>query len=200
MILRHSPASPFVRKVKISASLLGLSDRIELVDADTNAADDSLRGQNPLGKIPALILESGEALYDSRVICEYLDWLAGGGKLYPASGPARFATLTRASLADGIADAAILLVYEQRWREPEMRSEKWREHQTGKIARALAEFAKAPPALEPMRIDAVTLACALGYLDLRLGGAWREEHPDLASWLDVFSAAVPAFEATRFTA
>jgi len=198
MILRHAPASPFVRKVRIVAALLGLADRIELVEADTNSAADSLRTQNPLGKIPALILENGETLFDSRVICEYLDWLAGGGKLFPAPAAKRFETLTRAALADGIIDAAILLVYEQRWREPEIRSEKWREHQSGKIARGLAVFEANTPASALMDIATVTLACALGYLDLRFEGDWRKDHPKLVAWLDAFAAAVPAFETTRF--
>ena len=131
--LRSAPASPFVRKVRIAAALLGLADQIEIVHAETSDPANSLRNQNPLSKIPALILESGEVLFDSRVIVEYFDWLAGGGKLIPPPGPARFATLTRAALADGVADAAVLLIYEQRWREPHLRSEKWRDHQMGKI-------------------------------------------------------------------
>jgi glutathione S-transferase len=198
MSLRSAPASPFVRKVRIAAALAGLADQIELVFAETSDPEDSLRNQNPLGKIPALILASGEVLFDSRVIVEYFDWLAVGGKLIPPPGAARFATLTRAALADGIADAAVLLIYEQRWREPHLRSEKWRDHQAGKIARALAEFESAPPALAPIDIGAVALACSLGYLDLRFAGAWREDHPKLVAWLEKFAAAVPAFAATRF--
>jgi len=196
MILRHSPASPFVRKVRLAAALLGLADQIELVEADTNNPADSLRNQNPLGKIPALVLATGETLFDSRVICEYLDGLAGGGQLFPA--PKRFEILTRAALADGLIDAAILIVYEQRWREPEIRSEKWRDYQAGKIARALAHFEANPPAQAPMDIATVGVACALGYLDLRFEGRWRNDHPKLVAWLDAFAAAVPAFEATRF--
>ena len=80
LVLRAAAPSPFARKVRIAAALLEVDDRIEVVAADTNDPDDSLRGQNPLGKIPALILESGEVLYDSPVIVEYLDWLAGGGQ------------------------------------------------------------------------------------------------------------------------
>ncbi len=95
LTLRSSPASPFGRKVKIAASLLDLIDRIEVVEADTSNPDDSLRQQNPLGKIPTLVLENGETLYDSRVILEYLDDLAGGGHIYP-SGWDRFAALASA--------------------------------------------------------------------------------------------------------
>src|ERR671921_770768 len=92
LVLRSSPASPFGRKVKIAASLLGLKDRIEIVEADTMNPQDTLRQQNPLGKIPALVLENGEVLYDSRVIVEYLDHLAGGGRIIP-NGMERFTVL-----------------------------------------------------------------------------------------------------------
>ena len=196
MILRYSPASPFVRKVRIAAALLGLDDQIRLEAAETSDPADSLRRQNPLGKIPALILESGETLYDSRVIVEYLDSLAGG-RLYLAD-QARFTTLTQQALADGMTDAAVMIVYEQRWREPALRSQRWQEHQSGKIARGLAAFEADPPALTPVNIGAIALACALGYLDLRFDNAWRREQPKLVGWLDAFAAAVPAFEATRF--
>ncbi len=118
MKLRYSPASPFARKVRIAAAVLGLAERIELVPADTGNPEDSLRRENPLGKIPTLILEDGTTLYDSRVIEQYLDDLAGGGKLLPAGGPARFQMLVRQTLADGLTDATLLLVYEGRFRQP----------------------------------------------------------------------------------
>jgi len=200
MKLRSSPASPFVRKVRIAASLVGLTDQIELEDADTASPSDSLRQQNPLGKIPALILEDGETLFDSRAIVEYLDWLAGGQKLFPAPGPERFKVLRGLALADGITDAAILLVYEQRWREPSQHSEKWKDHQSGKISRGLASLESAPPPESVFDIAAIALACMLGYLDLRFQGAWRAGHPRLVAWLTAFDAAVPAFEATRYRA
>ncbi len=97
MILRSSPPSPFGRKVKIAASLTGVRDKIEVVMADTTDPADVLRTQNPLGKIPALILEDGTMLYDSRVIVEYFDWLAGGDVLIPKDPKTRFTTLTRAA-------------------------------------------------------------------------------------------------------
>src|SRR5664279_5455264 len=111
MILRSSPASPFARKVRLAAAILGASDEIEIVAADTSNPDAQLLQQNPLGKIPALVLEDGRTLYDSAVILEYLDAGAGGGALIP-SGEARFTTLTRQALADGLMDAAVLQVYE----------------------------------------------------------------------------------------
>ncbi len=142
------------------------------------------------------MLEDGRALYDSSVILEYLDFLAGGGKIIPA-GPERFETLTRAALADGVADAAILRVYEQRWREDGAHSARWLDHQSGKITRGLAALEADPPRADSADVAAISLACALGYLDLRFGGAWRPERPRLVAWLDAFSKSVPAFEATR---
>jgi glutathione S-transferase len=196
MLLRSSSASPFARKIRIAAIALGLSDRIEIIPADTSDPADSLRTQNPLGKIPTLVLEDGRALYDSPVILEYLDLLAGGGEIIP-TGPDRFDVLTRAALADGVADAAILKVYEQRWREDSARSARWLDHQSGKIARGLAALDAAAPSAGVVDVAAISLACALGYLDLRFAGAWREERPRLAAWLGAFSANLPAFEATR---
>ena len=140
LVLRAAAPSPFVRKVRIVASLLGLEDRIEISPADTGNPEDALRQQNPLGKIPALILENGETIFDSAVIVDYLDWLAGGGKAIPSEPQARFRSLTQQALADGIADAAVLIRYEILWREPPQRSEKWIAYQNEKIARALRAF------------------------------------------------------------
>src|SRR5260370_11448358 len=177
LVLRSSPASPFGRKVKIAAAILGLGERIDVVAADTNDPGDSLRSQNPLGKIPTLVLEDGATLYDSAVIVEYLDWLAGGGKIVPASPGPRFKALTLQALADGIMDAALLQVYETRYREPGQYVAKWLDHQAGKVARGPASLEGAPPAASARDIGAVALACALGYLDLPFAGRWRAEHP-----------------------
>ena len=197
LILRSSPTSPFGRKVRIAIAELGLEERIEVVPADTNDPEESLRRQNPLGKVPTLVFEDGSTLFDSRVIVEYLDHLAGGGRLFPAA-EARFTQLRLQALADGICDAGLLQVYEIRLRSPEMRSPAWTENQAGKIARALAALEAAPPAYDRPRIGEIALACALGYLDLRFDGAWRADHPALVAWLDGFADKVPAFEATRF--
>jgi len=200
MILRSSPASPFGRKVKIAAAMLGLADQIQIVMADTNDSNDPLRGQNPLGKIPALILESGQVVYDSRVILEYLDMQAGGGRIIPSEAKARIASLTLQALADGLMDAAILRIYEVRMRPPELRSPKWDDHQKGKVDRALAAVEGGAPPVNIVDVGAISLACALGYLDLRFEGAWRAGHPKLVAWLDRFSAQIPSFEATRLRA
>jgi glutathione S-transferase len=197
LVLRSSPASPFGRKVKMAASVLGLLDRIEIVPADTNDPAEPLRQQNPLGKIPTLVLEDGTTLFDSRVIAEYLDHLAGGG-IFPA-GNERFVQLRLQALADGLCDAALLQVYETRFRPEEGRNAAWVANQAGKVSRALAALEAAPPAFgDKPRIGEIALACALGYLDLRFAGTWRTEHPRLVAWLDAFAAKVPAFETTRF--
>jgi glutathione S-transferase len=197
LVLRSSASSPYGRKVKIAMLLLGLKDRIEIVTADTLDPADSLRMQNPLGKIPALILEDGTALFDSRVIVDYLDHLAGGGRIIPA-GPARFQVLRQQALADGIIDAAILRVYEGRFRPPEKHEQRWLDHQTGKVERALASIEAEPlPAITSSPdLGVIALACALGYLDFRAPD-WRGGHPALATWVDDFEKAVPAFAETR---
>ncbi len=198
LILRSSPASPFVRKVRIAASVLGLDRDIKLETAETASPSDTVRQQNPIGKIPTLVLEDGSALFDSRVILEYLDHRAGGGRIIPKDAPARFAALRLQALADGILDASILLVYEGRWRAADRHEPKWIEHQAGKVARGLAALEAAPPALAAIPdVGQITVACALGYRDFRFGDGWRKDHPRLVAWLDGFAARVPAFAATK---
>jgi glutathione S-transferase len=201
MILRSSPPSPFGRKVKLALGILELENEVTIEKADPTDVNDSLRRQNPLGKIPALITEDGTVLYDSPVILEYLDARAGGGKIIPKDPKSRIAALTLQALCDGILDAGILLVYEGRWRPAEMHVQKWTDHQSGKVERALAVLEAAPPKLDAIpNVGAITLACALGYGDLRFEGKWRAGHPGLVKWLDDFAAKVPAFEKTRVTA
>jgi glutathione S-transferase len=201
MTLRSAPASPFGRKVRIAASLLGLEGDIVIERADPMAPADSLRGQNPLGKIPVLITEDGTTLFDSRVIVEYLDHRAGGGKIIPAHPAQRFAALTLQALCDGLMDASLLQVYEGRWRSADRHEPKWMEHQAGKVARTLARLEGAPPALSGLpQIGDIALACALGYRDLRFAGDWRAAHPRLVAWLEAFADRVPAFAATRMPA
>ena len=197
LTLRSSPASPFVRKVRIAANVLGLDRDITLELADTMSASDSVRQQNPLGKIPALVLEDGTVLFDSRVILDYLDHRAGGGRIIPTDARARLAALRLQALADGLMDASVLLVYEGRYRPAERHEPKWLELQAGKAARALAALEGAPPALTQVPdVGQIALACALGYRDFRFQGTWRGDHPRLVAWLDGFAARVPAFAAT----
>jgi glutathione S-transferase len=202
MILRSSPSSPFGRKVRIAIALLGLDGEVRIEPADTTDVNDSVRRQNPLGKIPVLIAEDGAAYYDSRVILDYLDHRGGGGKIVPRDAAARFAALRLQALCDGILDASILTIYETRWRKAESHEPKWLEHQAGKVTRALAALEAAPPPLGPTPqalpdVGQIALACALGYRDFRFGGGWRSDHPRLVAWLDSFAARVPAFAATK---
>jgi glutathione S-transferase len=198
MLLRSAPASPFGRKVKIAASLLGLSDEITVVQTDTLDPQDPLRSDNPLGKIPALVIEDGLVVHDSAVIVEYLDMRAGGGRVIPKGGVDRIRQLTLQSLADGLMDAALLQVYEGRWRDAAKHEEKWLQHQSGKVERALAYLEAHPPSLAgPVMVGQIATACALGYLDLRFQGAWRKDFPGLVSWLEAFAGNVPAFAETR---
>ena len=197
MKLLSSPSSPFVRKVTIAAGMKGVLDRIEMQPADINKGDENLYRQNPLGKIPCLITDSGVALYDSPVICEYLDTLAPAPVLFPKTGPERFAALTRGGLGDGILDAALLLVYERRFRPENMQVAGWVERQQSKIDRSLDQLESAPPTwAQSPDYGHLTLACALGYLDFRHEAKWRAKHPGLVAWLERFAAAVPDFGKT----
>jgi glutathione S-transferase len=204
MILRSSPSSPFARKIRIALALLGFDSETKIELADTTSVSDSLRKQNPLGKIPALIAEDGVVYYDSRVILDYLDSHAGGGKIIPRDATARLAAERLQALCDGILDASILTIYESRWRKAENHEPKWLEHQAGKVARGLAALEAAPPALDTTpgtlpNIGQIALACTLGYRDFRFGGSWRSEQPRLLAWLDNFASRVPAFAATKPT-
>ncbi|HEX4894251.1 MAG TPA: glutathione S-transferase N-terminal domain-containing protein [Hyphomicrobiaceae bacterium] len=198
MKLLGSPLSPYVRKVLITADLKGLSGRIDLVPTDTNKGDPALNQKNPLGKIPCLLTDDGQSIFDSHVVCEYLDTLAPAPVLFPRSGPERWRTLTLGALGDGILDAALLLVYETRFRPEGMAVQGWIDRQQSKIDRSLDLLEKDPPAMGAAPdYGHVTIAAALGYLDFRHQGRWRAAHPKLVAWLDTFAKAVPAFEKTR---
>ncbi|MDP2409089.1 MAG: glutathione S-transferase family protein [Pseudolabrys sp.] len=200
MILRSSPASPFGRKVRIAAAVLGLDGQIDVRATDLDSDSDSIRVENPLGKIPALVLEDGTAYYDSRVIVEYLDHLAGGGRIIPRDGKARFETLRLQALCDGILDACLMLVYENRYRTEDKRVAAWTDRQSGKVARGMAVLEASPPPLDAVPdVGQITLACLLGYRDLRFAGTWRKEYPRLLAWHDKFAAQVPSFAATKVT-
>jgi glutathione S-transferase len=197
MILRTSAASPFGRKVRMAIEVLGLAQQVRVAAADTNDPTDSLREQNPLGKVPTLILANNEALFDSRVIVEYLNAIDGRDLLIPA-GTARIGSLRQQSLADGLLDAALLQVYERRYRPETHHVASWLALQQGKVDRAL-DFAErnlpTATAAHP-NIGEIALAAALGYLDFRFDGHWRGTHPTLARWLAQFAERCSAYEAT----
>ncbi len=193
IVLRSSAASPFGRKVKIAAKMLGLMDRIDMQETNIADPNDTIRNQNPLGKIPVLIPDGGGPIYDSAVCLEYLDHLAGGGKIVPADPDAKFAAKTLGALTDGMMDAAILTVYEGRYRPTELRHEPWVDYQKDKINRGLDILEADTPAVSPIWIGQIGLACTLAYLDFREVVDWRGSHPKLVAWLDEFAAAIPAF-------
>lgn len=201
MLLLSAPASPFGRKVKMTAMLKGVADRLKVETVDTSQANNpALKARNPLQKIPVLVLADGTELFDSRVICEFLDSLSAAPVLFPAAGMARWHTLRMGALADGVMEAALLLVYEKRFRAEAERSPNWTARQRAKIDAALDVLEAAPPEWHTAPdYGAIGLAAALGYLDFRHEGAWRAGHPALVRWLDAFEAGVPAFAATRPT-
>ncbi len=197
MKLRYSPTSPYVRKVSVTAIELGLAARIERIPTDTQDRESGIAEHNPLGKVPALILEDGGLLYDSPVICEYLDSLHDGPKIFPAVGPERWTALRQQALGDGTLDAAILRMLELVRRPEKLRWEGWIKNQTAKMLRALDRFEAEVAALEgPLTIGRITAGCALGYIDFRAPELdWRAGRPKLAAWYETF-AQRPAMQAT----
>lgn len=184
MKLRYTPASPFVRKVVVCAIEAGVRDRIELVPTLPWDPASDLCEQNPLGKVPALVTEEAGVLYDSRVICEYLDALAGGAGLYPETGARRLTALRRQALADGILDAAVLRVTEGR-RPAELRSAEWDARQQGKVARGLNALEGEVAEFGDLDIGLIAAACVPGYLDFRFPREdWRSARPALAAWYE----------------
>lgn len=200
MKLFTSPTTPFGRKVRLAAAIKALADRLAIENADTNPPGNmALMQQNPLGKIPVLVLDDGTRLFDSRVICEYLDTqgAAGAPRLIPADGPERWRTLMLGALGDGIADAAVLIFYENRFREPEHHNAGWVARQQSKVDAGLDHFENEPPGWSGNpAYEHICLAAALGHLDLRHGGRWRQGRPRLVNWLQQFSQAVPAYAET----
>jgi glutathione S-transferase len=198
MRLLTSPPSPFARKVRVALRETGLIDRVEEVNITTSplASDPGVVAANPTGRIPVLIRDDGPALYDSRVICRYLDHLAGG-TLYPASR--LWEVLTLEATADGILDSAVQITYEGRFRAPEMQSPAWMDAQWGKIARAVAVLGDrwASHLAGPLDMGQIAVGCAMSYLDFRHDARnWRANSPWLAEWHAVFSQR-PAMVATQ---
>jgi glutathione S-transferase len=187
MKLMHTPQSPFARKVRVAAIELGLGDEIEPVlqaVAPVKENADYAANVNPLRKIPALLLDDGQVLYDSTVICEYLDDLAGGGQIIPAPGPDRWDVLTQHALAQGMMEAAVLVRYETWLRPEELRWPDYVDDQWDRIESGLDWFEAHARGLEgPVNITHIALGCLLGYLDFRWPDAgWRDGHSRLTSW------------------
>lgn len=198
LTLRSSPTSPFGRKIKVAALFTGHTSKIDVVNSDTMNPDDPLRKDNPLGKIPCLVLADGTTVYDSRVIAEYLDHDAGGGVIIPKEWPARLAVLKQQALGDGIIDAAILNLYEGRFRKPERHEPAWIAHQTGKVERGLAQIEANPPTVTAKPdIGVITIACMLEWFDFRFSGISSGKYPKLAAFIAEFNKAVPEFKKTK---
>jgi glutathione S-transferase len=196
--LRSSPTSPFGRKVKVAALVTGHTSQIDVISADTMSADDPLRRDNPLGKIPCLILEDGTSLYDSRVIIEWLDHDAGGGKVIPLDWSARIASLKLQALGDGIMDAAILQLYEGRFREAAKHEQRWLDHQKGKVERGLQALEDQTPAVTTTPdVGTITIACMLDWLDFRFSTLAGGQYPKLSAFLDGMNRTMPHFRDTR---
>ncbi len=190
MRLYHSPTTPFGRKVMVALLESGQEADVAIVAASGTPLDPGSMPleQNPLGKIPALELDDGSAIYDSRVICRYLD-ARSGGRLYPAA-PRLWQTLTLEATADGMLDAAVLMVYEARIRPEEKRFPDWVDAQWTKISRALdaLETRWIAHLCGPFDLGQVAIGCALSYLDFRHATRdWRSGRPQLAGWYEEFS-------------
>jgi glutathione S-transferase len=197
MKLYMSPASPFARKARIIIRELDLVRLVEEIPTNP-ATSEELRKTNPLGKIPALVLDDGSTLIDSPVICEYLNEL-GGGKFFPGmsvwrSASGRWRALTLQALGDGIADAAVARVYEGR-RPEEVQNKDAIAKYTTVIGRSLDALERAR-LTEPPTIGEIAVACAIGYLDFRLPELnWRDKCPKLRDWYKTF-AEFPSMQAT----
>jgi glutathione S-transferase len=197
MKLYHSPTSPYVRKVMLTLHVTGQLDDVELIAGSGTPLEpnDETIKFNPLGKIPCLITDDGMAIFDSRVICRYLDHRAKGG-LYP-DGEALFPVLTAEALADGVIDAVLLTAYEWRLRPEEKRYQPWVDGQVAKVERGLAVLEQSDLILTgDVNAAKIATAAALGYVDMRLADlGWRDNCPKLAAWYAEI-AQKPAMKAT----
>ena len=190
MKLHWSPRSPFVRKVMIVAHEAGLADRLTLVRtvAATTKPHPELMRDNPLSKIPTLVLDDGTVVYDSPVICEYLDCMHAGPKLFPPDGAARMTALRRQALGDGFLDFLLL------WRDERARAQPSDVHLASYAAKRKSTLAAIDREVDDLAASAfsighIALGCALGYLDFRFAAEdWRGDHPRLARWHADFGA------------
>lgn len=190
MKLCYSPTSPYVRKVSVTLAELGLAGQVELMATNPWDPHTELPEHNPIGKVPALIRDYGHTLFDSPVICEYLDSLHGGEPLYPPSGPARWSALRQQALADGILDAAVLAFLEIAKRPEQYCWSDWVKRQKSAMQRSLdALEGEASSFQDNVTIGQIATGCALGYLDFRFtDDNWRGDRPALAEWAEGFLA------------
>ena len=196
MKLRYNPASPYVRKVTVTLIETGLEDRVERIPTNPHDPETDIATVNPLGKVPTLITDDGEVLVDSPVICEYLDSLHDGAKLFPAPGAPRWRALRLLALGDGMTDAGVLRRTESR-RPEAFRYDKWVDRQNTVIGRAMDALEGELERLDgPLTIGHIAVACSIGWLDFRFPDLdWRPGRPGLAEWFEAFSER-PSMTAT----
>lgn len=199
MLLLYTPTSPYVRKVMLSAHVLGLIDDLTLDTVDWTSPDSAAKlALNPLAKVPALIAD-GKLVADSRVIVEYFDTRAGGGKIIPNDPETRIDVLSQAALIEGMIDASILIVYETRLRPENMVLESVMERYRDKIIRGLVMVGATTKSYDngamPTIAD-ISLAALLDYLYFRNIVPWRDHAPHLDDWMASFAATVPGYEET----
>jgi len=197
MRLIASPASPFARKVRVLIEEKNVMDMVEVVEMSPLENPPELLEKNPLGKVPCLILENGEALYDSRVICDYLDQVLGAPTLLPAAGEERWSCLRREALGDGIMDAAVAIAM-MLGRPEEERSPFWLARWRTVIDRGLSAAEREVEELHRVHdLGGISIACALAYLVFRRPEIdWPTAYPDLARWAAEMQAR-PSFKATE---
>lgn len=200
MKLYFSPASPYVRKVMVVAHEKGVVDRIELLGSAANPVnrDKTIVASNPSGKVPTMLLDDGSAIYDSRVICAYVDAQAASPVLVPTEGNERFAVMTLEALADSILDAALLARYEKIMRPEALYWADWHRGQMEKIDSGLdaLDTTWLSHLQGPLSMGSIAAACTLGYLDFRFPDKdWRSAHPGLAAWFKTVSER-PSMQAT----
>jgi glutathione S-transferase len=189
MLLRHSHTSPFVRKVTVLMHETGLASKVEIETVDGWSEPDHLTADNPLSMVPTLVLDDGSSLYDSPVICDYLDRQHTGPKMIPDDAPARWVVLREQALADGILDSAVLIFVETVKRPQEKRWDWWLELKQRAIMRSLDLLEQGVDEFAG-RVDLGTIstAVALAYLDLRGAvGEWRDGRPRLSAWFAEFA-------------
>jgi glutathione S-transferase len=196
--LSFSPASPYVRKVRMAAFKAGMDKKLELITANTQDEKDDIRNQNPLGKIPIVTKPDGSSLFDSRVIIDHFNRVGGG--LIPDNGDDRDTVLTRAALVEGLIDASLLIVYSDRYAGGETPSKVWADLQKGKIDRTL-DFLENDLTnwTNPIGFDLanIGLVTALGYLTFREVRDWKTNRPKMQEWYQNIGSNLPGFDETK---
>ena len=196
--LSFSPASPYVRKVRMAAFKAGMDKKLELITANTQDEKDDIRNLNPLGKIPIVTKPDGSSLFDSRVIIDHFNRVGGG--LIPDNGDDRDTVLTRAALVEGLIDASLLIVYSDRYAGGETPSKVWADLQKGKIDRTL-DFLENDLTnwTNPIGFDLanIGLVTALGYLKFREVRDWKTNRPKMQEWYQNIGSNLPGFDETK---